>query len=216
LAEVWQDSAVAPRERELWIGAVCVPLDGEVVCGDGFAYAIQPEAARASVLIVDGLGHGQGAADATFAAISSFRAHAAMSPQVIVERMHEALRSSRGAAVAVVELSTTNRQLRFIGVGNCVGMILGGARTQSLASYNGIVGARLPRLHEFSYAWPEQGLLILHSDGASARWNLDVYPGLLRRHPSVIAAIVYRDFSRRRDDVTVLAVKPAGAYVPLS
>jgi hypothetical protein len=34
---------------------------------------------------------------------------------------------------------------------------------------------------------------------------LDDYAGLVRRHPSVIAAVLYRDFSRNRDDVTVLA-----------
>ncbi|HEX4354347.1 MAG TPA: ATP-binding SpoIIE family protein phosphatase [Polyangiales bacterium] len=214
LAELWHESGAAPLRRELWSGAVCVPLEGEIICGDGFALAIQPEEQRASALIVDGLGHGQGAADATFAAIRTFHSHAAASPHAIVERMHDALRSTRGAAVGVVELSWASGQLRFVGVGNCVGMILGGAQTQSLASYNGIVGARLPRLHEFNYPWPEQGLLLLHSDGASARWNLEAYPGLHRRHPSVIAAAIYRDFSRRRDDVTVMALKPGGAYVP--
>jgi hypothetical protein len=60
-------------------------------------------------------------------------------------------------------------------------------------------------LKEFSHSWPRDGLLIMHSDGLGTRWNLDDYPGLMRRHPSIIAGVLYRDFSRPRDDSTVLA-----------
>jgi hypothetical protein len=49
----------------------------------------------------------------------------------------------------------------------------------------------------------------------TARWSLDAYPGLARRHPSLIAAVLYRDFARHRDDVTVLALKAAGSYAPI-
>ena len=60
-------------------------------------------------------------------------------------------------------------------------------------------------MHELSYPWPAEGLLIMHTDGLATRWNLDNYAGLFRRHPSVVSAVLYRDFSRNRDDVTVLA-----------
>jgi hypothetical protein len=44
----------------------------------------------------------------------------------------------------------------------------------------------------------------MHSDGLSARWNLSAYAGLHLRHSAVIAGVLYRDFVRRRDDVTVV------------
>lgn len=212
VSEVWSSGDGDVSNRPLWAGAVCVELEGEDVCGDGFA--VIAEAERAVILIVDGLGHGQGAADASLAAIQAFQAQAAQPPRAIVERMDGALRSTRGAALAVVELSWGVRQLRFAGVGNCAGTVFGGDQPQSLASYNGIVGGKLPRLREFTYPWPEDGLLVLHTDGMNTRWSLDPYPGLSRRHPSLIAGVLYRDFSRQRDDVTVLAVRPGGAYVP--
>jgi hypothetical protein len=37
-----------------------------------------------------------------------------------------------------------------------------------------------------------------------SRWSLEDYPGLAARDPAVIAGVLYRDFSRRRDDVTVV------------
>ena len=46
----------------------------------------------------------------------------------------------------------------------------------------------------------------MHSDGLATQWQLGTYPGLRYRRPSVIAGVLYRDFRRERDDVTVLAV----------
>jgi hypothetical protein len=51
----------------------------------------------------------------------------------------------------------------------------------------------------------------MHSDGLLSRWSLDVYPGLARRDPALLAGVLYRDFRRGRDDVTVLAVSRADA-----
>jgi hypothetical protein len=44
----------------------------------------------------------------------------------------------------------------------------------------------------------------MHSDGLVSHWSLDRYPGLLQAHPSLVAAVLYRDFTRGRDDVAVL------------
>ena len=42
------------------------------------------------------------------------------------------------------------------------------------------------------------------SDGLATRWDLERYPGLLAHHPAVVAGVLYRDFGRARDDVTVV------------
>ena len=46
----------------------------------------------------------------------------------------------------------------------------------------------------------------MHSDGLQTSWDLDRYPGIHRRDPALIAALLYRDFERGRDDVTVVVV----------
>lgn len=46
--------------------------------------------------------------------------------------------------------------------------------------------------------------VVMHSDGLSARWSQSAYPGLHLRNSAVIAAILCRDFVRRRDDATVV------------
>ena len=57
-------------------------------------------------------------------------------------------------------------------------------------------------------------VLILASDGISASWRFDKYPGLPSRHPAVIAGDLYRDYNRGRDDVTVLVARPPEPPVP--
>jgi anti-sigma regulatory factor (Ser/Thr protein kinase) len=203
LSQIWNGEQ-GPRVG-VQLGSVCIALSGEEVSGDGFGASLQAD--RARIVLLDGLGHGQGAADATHTGLSTFHAHPGLGPVALLERLHEALRPTRGAAVAVVEIDTAAASLRFAGVGNCSGSIHDPARDrpQGLASHNGTVGAQMPRFSEFSHHWPQDGLLILHTDGLGSRWDLDNYPGLIRRHPSIIAGVLYRDFSRRRDDVAVLA-----------
>jgi hypothetical protein len=49
----------------------------------------------------------------------------------------------------------------------------------------------------------------MHSDGLTSHWSLDAYPGLRLRHPALVAAVLYRDYQRGRDDVTVVVGKAA-------
>ena len=206
LARLWKRRRTGNLEAGQRFGAVCVPLRGEHVCGDGFGITQTPE--RTRIALFDGLGHGQGAADATLVGLREFHLQPSLGPAALLAHMHEAMRPTRGAAAAIVEIEPGVQRLRFAGVGNCAGSIhdpRSDKRPQGLASHNGTVGAQLPRVNEFNHAWPADGLLVMHTDGLATRWNLDDYPGLAVRHPSLIAAVLYRDFSRHRDDVTVLA-----------
>ena len=45
------------------------------------------------------------------------------------------------------------------------------------------------------------------TDGIGTRWDLNAYPGLEARHPTLIAAVLYRDFARARDDASVLVIR---------
>jgi hypothetical protein len=66
---------------------------------------------------------------------------------------------------------------------------------------------QLLRAQQFDYEWPPGTHVVMHSDGMSARWSLGTYPGLSRRHPALIAAMLYRDHVRPKDDVTVVVAR---------
>ena len=70
-------------------------------------------------------------------------------------------------------------------------------------------GHRGPRVPEdpdvLLSAGPKGSVMVLYSDGLQSRWTLDRYPGAAGRDPALMAAVLYRDFARGRDDVTVVA-----------
>jgi anti-sigma regulatory factor (Ser/Thr protein kinase) len=208
------------------IGGICVPYPGESVCGD--AWGIEGDQHGLTVTVADGLGHGPDAHVAAAGAVDVVRRRAGRSPAALMELAHGALRPTRGAAVAIARLDLARSQLEFAGTGNISASIFnvgrpalvggGAARDASaksdrtrdswqLTSRNGIVGHTMRDSQEFAVPWTRSALLVLHSDGIGTRWDLGAYPGLHLQPAVMIAAVLYRDFSRRRDDATVVVVK---------
>jgi anti-sigma regulatory factor (Ser/Thr protein kinase) len=190
------------------ISGVVKPMIGEDLCGDSWDFYERDGVI--SIIVADGLGHGVMAARASAEAIAAFRRSDGDLPKAILERVHGSLRSTRGAAVAVAHIDRALATVSYAGVGNVAGQLVGGVKPQILVSHNGTAGYHSPRLQEFSYVLPEVALLVMHSDGLHSRWNLDDYPGLRRRHPSIVAGVLYRDAARHRDDACVVVAKIAG------
>jgi anti-sigma regulatory factor (Ser/Thr protein kinase) len=208
LARWWlsrNGSKPAPANR---LGAVNVPMPGEDVCGDAWGSARSGD--DLVIIVADGLGHGLDARLASAEAVRQVYQEPQLLPKALLMRVHQALRSTRGAAVAVARIDCLRGKLTFAGVGNISARIYAGSESkQNLVSLNGIAGHQCERIQEFSYAWPEDGLLILHSDGLSTSTGLETYPGLAARDPALIAGLLYRDFCRGRDDATVVVAKAA-------
>jgi anti-sigma regulatory factor (Ser/Thr protein kinase) len=205
LAHTWAAPLFHRSKTLLEIGVVCLPKGGETVSGDAWAY--RANADRSLLLVADGLGHGPAAATAASEAVRIFQAHSHQSLQAIVEAAHGTLRSTRGAALAITEIDFEQSSIRFVGIGNIAASLSSPTKHHSLVSHNGTVGHEVRKIQEFTYPWYANGLLIMHSDGLSSHWRLDRYPGLSLKHPSLIAGVLYRDFNRERDDVTVLVAK---------
>ena len=206
LARVFATGAGRDVQRMLDVGVVCVPLDGETACGDG--WCVRQDADSATVLIVDGLGHGPNAADAADAAIAVFRTLEDRAPKEIVALLHEALRSTRGAALGVAEVRRTGdgAVVNFCGVGNTVTAVIGPAGPRSLPSMNGTAGLSIRGLQSFTQPLSPGEMLVMHTDGITTRWRLDAYPRVREHDPAVVAAVLHRDSSRGRDDATVLVL----------
>ncbi len=207
---LWRGGALPGGEGgqgALELGVVCQALPGETECGDNWGAAC--DATSATTLVADGLGHGAEAAIASRAAVDAVMSRPGQNAAALLEDAHYALRATRGAAVAVVRIDMLADRLVLAGVGNVACHAWLGAGRRQLVSHNGIVGSNMRKVQEFDAPWGADAMLILHSDGIGTRWNLDDYPGLAARHPAVIAAVLYRDFCRRRDDATVLVLRDA-------
>jgi anti-sigma regulatory factor (Ser/Thr protein kinase) len=204
-ATVYPNGGPPPLE-----GGVSVPLEGETDCGDG--WATWSAGALTSIFVCDGLGHGPGASAATERAIAAFRQHAERPAAEVIRFVFDALRSTRGAAVAIAELDRREGRASFCGLGNIAGEIIRpAASAQHMVSLNGIAGHSMRRLQAFTYDWPPGSLVVLHSDGVGTHWSLERYAGLVLKRPDVIAGVLYRDFRRGRDDATVVVARNGAA-----
>jgi hypothetical protein len=208
MAQMWGNAAADANRgsARFQVGAVCRALVGEIECGDGWIFQERTRGGRLTV--ADGLGHGKHAAEAAQMTLLTAADHPADTAPALLDRIHRALRSTRGAAVAVAEMDPTAGMVRFAGLGNISGVIVppeGALRR--MVSFNGTAGHEVRKIVEFTYPWTSDSVLVMHSDGLSTHWSLDSYPGLLLRHPSVIAGVLYRDHSRARDDATIVAIK---------
>lgn len=204
LAQVWPSAEGGPRACPLVSGGLSLPKPGELVSGD--CWGVASAGGRCQMIIVDGLGHGEGAARASQEAMRLFHKSPGLAAAEIVGLLHRGLRSTRGAAMAIAEVELSDRRVTFAGIGNVSAEILSDGKCHAMVSHAGIVGHQVRRIESFEYPWPLDALMVMHSDGCSTKWDLSRYPGLAQRHPSVIAGVLYRDFGRPTDDVTVAAL----------
>jgi anti-sigma regulatory factor (Ser/Thr protein kinase) len=206
VARIWRSAPPVPHPcPATLLSGITVPRPGEDACGD--AWACVATARGHTVLVVDGLGHGRDAAHAANAAVEGLYAQPESKPADLLQALHARLRPTRGAAALVFAVDRYAAQIDYAGVGNISGVLLSNGSQRHLVSVNGIVGHQLRRLHPQALPWPPHALVVLHTDGLATHWNLSSYPGLSARDPSLIAAVLYRDFKRGRDDTAVVVGK---------
>lgn len=205
LAEFWPPKRNGHHAHAIEVGVVSVPIKGEEVCGDGWGARKTSESML--LMVVDGLGHGILASEAAREAERIFTSIRGDSITSILQDSHDALKKTRGAAMAVASVNFESRLLSFAGIGNIGSSIMTPLGSRGMASHNGIVGHQMQRVQEFSFPWNADSILVMHSDGLKSSWDLKPYPGIWNKHPGLIAGMLYRDFSRERDDVTVLVAK---------
>ncbi|RON50465.1 ATP-binding protein [Pseudomonas frederiksbergensis] len=205
LARLYPRSDKAPDRR---IGVSQHSLHNDPACGDVWHLAF--DGPRISVLVIDGLGHGEEAERAARAGEKAFAVAPFASPLLLLGDMHHAMIGTRGGAAAFAQFD--GDALKYVGIGNIGGCLITPDKSRGLASHPGIVGGQYRKAQPFDYAHVNGHLLIMYSDGLQSRWNLQDYPGLVHRHPAVIAAVLHRDFCRARDDVTVVVVALEAAH----
>ncbi|GHH40793.1 ATP-binding SpoIIE family protein phosphatase [Lentzea cavernae] len=197
----------APEWGEESAAGVTRPISGEDVCGD--AYAFCRTADRVALMMCDGSGHGPLAASASDAAVRLFREQPFLPPDQQVERLHKALRGTRGGAVAVAAIDLVTRKIRYSGLGNIAAAVLADGRKHGMISVPGVAGHQARTIRTFDYALPERAVVVMHSDGLTERWGVDHGSDLAVDEPVLIAATLLREAGVRNDDACVLVARPA-------
>jgi phosphoserine phosphatase RsbX len=185
-------------------GAVNRPKQGQSISGD--TYLVEEYAPnQVLVAVIDGLGGGEEASLAATSAANVLQKYPALPLEELIRQSHNALRSTRGAVIAILRLYLDNRQAEYIGVGN-IGVQVYSQQQIKPISKNGILGYRMPTLLQLSYTYNSGDTFVLYSDGISGRFSLD---GKLDStlSPQDLANAILEMYGKTSDDATVVVLR---------
>jgi negative regulator of sigma-B (phosphoserine phosphatase) len=172
-------SEVRPAAFE-W-AAAGLPLAGQPVSGD--AATVEDDRGDYLIAVVDGLGHGEAAADAASLAIDVIRANRAEPLDNLLVLCHQAMQVSRGAAITLARVDTVHRALTWVGVGNVDAFLVrntptGTAPVDSPVLAGGIVGFNLPRVTVRTVDLHMGDLIVFATDGIDPKFAGDLRLGM--------------------------------------
>lgn len=124
------------------------------------------------IAAIDGIGHGEEAADAAKAAASILRASVDVPIISLVEECHEKLRSTRGVVLSVASIDPVHGMMSWLGVGNVQGVLMRanakkGNPQETVLLRAGVVGSRLPPLQATVLPIAKGDTLFFATDGIS-------------------------------------------------
>lgn len=178
------------------------PAVGETVSGDAASVVGDGDAFVCAV--VDGLGHGPAAAEASAAFVDYLVAHAQEPLDSIMLGAGRHISATRGAAASLMRFDPVCMQFVYCGVGNCHLHVHASERI-SPVSLPGIVGHRVRKVRAFESPLPSDGgLFVLCSDGVSSRLDLEQFSALPVED---LVGEIIAHAGKGHDDATVLAVR---------
>ncbi|MEW6750096.1 MAG: ATP-binding protein [Candidatus Latescibacterota bacterium] len=186
-------------------GAAVRPHPGAV--GSGDAWLCEVGADSALVGLIDGLGHGPYAARAALAARQFVVSHREQPLDYLFQGVGHACRATRGVVMALARIEWAAGRLSFAGIGNVAARVLEGPTPASLVTRRGVVGGRAPLAAVQQAAWDAGCLLVMHTDGVSARWQRSDLAGLAREPAQGVARALLQAWAGGLDDAAVLVVR---------
>lgn len=194
--------------RITW-GVAEAPMVAGTESGDAHVVRQLPEGVLAAV--IDGLGHGDEAADAARIAGNTLVSSPHEDTISLLWRCHEALKETRGAVMTLLFVAPGGA-MTWIGVGNIEGVLFrcdssGRVRSNHVLQRGGVVGHRLPPLRAESLTMQPRDTIVLATDGIRPEFSDELAPN---QDPQAIADDIMARHRKGTDDALVLVVRCVG------
>jgi len=191
-------------------GVAGLTHEGEGRSGDVAVFA--PSTRGGLVAVIDGLGHGDAAADAADAAADVLREHVERDPQDLLELCHAKLRRTRGAVMTLAWFDLHSRAMTWTGVGNVEARFVragdaGDARHASPVVLGGVVGYNLPQVRLGSIPLEPGDAVVLATDGVAADFSVSLASGIAAQ---ALAERVLERHGKGTDDALAAVVRYLG------
>lgn len=178
-------------------GGFSRPYKGLSICGDSFV--IEQHNGTVLAAVIDGLGHGYESSVAATRAVEVIRESADLSVGAILQRCHQELRVTRGAAVGILRIEEGGAG-EFCGIGNIEVQAVTG-QPPSVFCLAGIVGHNVRASKVMPFTMKPGDIYCVMSDGVSTRGNLKAcLPGT----PETVARRIVESWGKDHDDATAV------------
>jgi negative regulator of sigma-B (phosphoserine phosphatase) len=191
-------------------GVAKFALPGQGQCGDHHLVCCN----QSGILIaaIDGIGHGEEAANAAKAAVSILKTGADEPVISLVQRCHEGLRSTRGVVMSLASIDPGHGMMTWVGVGNVQGVLMraGAAKgtvQEVLLLRAGVVGSQLPALQAAVLPIAKGDTLVFVTDGIRGEFAEDLSA---LESPQRAADRILEHRCRGNDDALVLVMRLTG------
>jgi hypothetical protein len=198
------------REPMVEYGVAKFVLPGQGESGDQHLVCCS----RNGILVaaIDGIGHGEAAANAARAAAALLRSSADQPIISLVERCHEKLRATRGVVLSLAFIEPGQGMMTWLGVGNVQGVLMradakNGNAQESLLLRAGVVGSQLPALQGTVLPIAQGDTLFLVTDGVRSDFSMALSA---RENPQRAADRILEHYGSRNDDALVLVARLTG------
>jgi anti-sigma regulatory factor (Ser/Thr protein kinase) len=199
--------------RPLAIGVATRAYPGMTANGD--TYIVKKGNRFTLVGVIDGLGHGELAAQAAQAARQHVERHFDQPLSAIFRGAGRSCRSTRGVVMALARFDwdedgerwPKRMRLSFASVGNIEVRVFGNTASMDLRVLRGIVGFNAPAPLVTEHDWEERSVMVMYSDGVRSGWRWSDFPELHDVPAPVAARRLLRREAKDDDDATVVVVK---------
>ncbi len=194
-----------PARLELGIAERALP--GERRSGDRAVLVAYDGGAL--VAAIDGLGHGDEAADAAAAAAAVMAEHPDEDPARLIEACHAALARTRGAVMTLAWFDLVDETMSWTGVGNVEGRLVRArsgprAPTEGALTKGGVVGYQLPSIRVTGTDLHDGDVMVLATDGIDSGFAQAITAAGSAQH---IADRILARHGKASDDALVVVVR---------
>ncbi len=178
---------------------------GEKYNGDN--YFLQRFEDKTIAAVIDGLGHGQHASEASTEARLYLVENYKKPLDVIINGLHARLKNTRGVVISIALIDNKKGELEYVGIGNVLTRVFNSPTPINPVKFSGSLGYILRNFKIFHYPWIKGNIIIMTSDGISEGYYTNKDPNFLKRHPILIANTILKEYGNIHDDATVLVGK---------
>jgi phosphoserine phosphatase RsbX len=164
------------------------------------------------VSVIDGLGHGDPAADAAAIAADTIHRYRSAPPAELLKRCHDALNKTRGVVMTLAWFDLERRELSWAGVGNVEARLVRGAaaygaRHDSALVLGGVVGYNLPSVRTSTTDLYTGDAVAFATDGIESDYSASLAPGVPAQ---LLAERILERHAKGTDDALAVVVRYTG------